>query len=85
MSISRRSWSPVKRHQIEDLIVYGAWGVIFGWAFGLYVFYSFDRWVEDPSLVIRLWEGGMSFHGGLRGDNAFICLPASIDTLSCSG
>ena len=64
---SRRSWSPVKRHQIEDLIVYGAWGVILGGRLGYMFFYSFDRWVEDPSLVIRLWEGGMSFHGALLG------------------
>ena len=67
VAASRRPWSPVKRDQIEDLIVYGAWGVILGGRLGYMFFYSFSRWVEDPSLIIRLWEGGMSFHGGLLG------------------
>ena len=31
------------------------------------VFYSLDQWIKDPLLVFRLWEGGMSFHGGLIG------------------
>jgi phosphatidylglycerol:prolipoprotein diacylglycerol transferase len=30
-------------------------------------FYSLDKWVADPAMLIRLWEGGMSFHGGLIG------------------
>ena len=64
---SRRAWSPVKADQVEDLIVYGAWGVILGGRMGYMLFYSFDQWVADPALVVRIWEGGMSFHGGLLG------------------
>lgn len=67
MRACRRPWSPIKHNQVEDLIVYGAWGVILGGRLGYMFFYSFDNWVEDPSMVIRLWEGGMSFHGGLIG------------------
>ena len=67
MRACRRPWSPIKRHQVEDLIVYGAWGVILGGRLGYMFFYSFDRWAADPSMLFRLWEGGMSFHGGLIG------------------
>ena len=64
---SQRSWSPVKASQVEDLIVYGAWGVLLGGRLGYMFFYSLDKWVADPAMLIRLWEGGMSFHGGLIG------------------
>ncbi|MDA8856006.1 prolipoprotein diacylglyceryl transferase [Porticoccaceae bacterium] len=67
MRASQRAWSPVKKTQVEDLIVYGAWGVLLGGRLGYMFFYSFDKWVADPSMLFRLWEGGMSFHGGLLG------------------
>ncbi|MCS5587462.1 MAG: prolipoprotein diacylglyceryl transferase [Porticoccaceae bacterium] len=64
---SRCSWSPVKHTQVEDLIVYGAWGVLLGGRLGYMFFYSLDKWLADPAMLFRLWEGGMSFHGGLIG------------------
>ena len=38
------------------------------------LFYSTDRWMADPTLILRIWEGGMSFHGGLLGVTAVIFL-----------
>ncbi len=64
---SQRPWSPIKQAQVEDLIVYGAFGVILGGRFGYMLFYSADKWLADPAMLIRIWEGGMSFHGGLIG------------------
>ena len=64
---SQRPWSPIKKAQIEDLIVYGAFGVILGGRFGYMLFYSADKWLSDPAMLLRIWEGGMSFHGGLIG------------------
>jgi len=64
---SRRAWSPIKENQVEDLIVYGAWGVLLGGRLGYLFFYSLDKWLADPVMLFRLWEGGMSFHGGLIG------------------
>ncbi|MBV33699.1 MAG: prolipoprotein diacylglyceryl transferase [Porticoccaceae bacterium] len=63
----RESWSPIQKSQVEDLIVFGAWGVILGGRLGYMLFYSMEQWLADPLLVLRLWEGGMSFHGGLLG------------------
>jgi|TARA_B110000483_G_scaffold141911_1_gene169537 phosphatidylglycerol:prolipoprotein diacylglycerol transferase len=64
---AERPWSPIKAEQVEDLIFYSALGVIFGGRFGYVFFYQFSRFVEDPLWLIRVWEGGMSFHGGLLG------------------
>lgn len=63
----RRSWSPVKISQIEDLIVYCAFGVIIGGRVGYVLFYNFENWLHNPLFLFRIWEGGMSFHGGLLG------------------
>ena len=64
---SERPWSPVAKTQVEDLIVYGAWGVILGGRLGYMFFYNADKWLADPAMLLRIWEGGMSFHGGLIG------------------
>ena len=67
MRNSQRPWSPIKKTQVEDVIVYGAWGVILGGRFGYMLFYGADKWLADPGMILRIWEGGMSFHGGLIG------------------
>jgi len=58
------NWS---RDQVSDVIFYGALGVILGGRLGSVLFYNFDRFLQDPFMLIRVWEGGMSFHGGLIG------------------
>lgn len=66
-SRSQRAWSPVRKDQVEDLVVWAAFGVILGGRCGYVLFYNFDKWVADPLWLFRLWEGGMAFHGGLLG------------------
>ena len=53
--------------QIEDLIFYSAVGLMVGGRLGYIFFYNFAAFVDDPSILIRVWEGGMSFHGGMLG------------------
>jgi len=62
-----RTDSPLRSSQVEDLIVYGALGVVLGGRFGYVMFYNFETWLADPLWLFRIWEGGMSFHGGLLG------------------
>lgn len=57
----------INKTQVENLITYGAFGVILGGRFGYVLFYNFDYWLTDPLWLFRVWEGGMSFHGGLIG------------------
>lgn len=64
---SRRSWSHVKPAQVDDIIFYGALGVIIGGRVGYAVFYGLDRLLADPLWLFRVWEGGMAFHGGFLG------------------
>ena len=60
--------------QISDLIFYAAMGVIVGGRVGYMLFYSHGQWLNHPWLILRLWEGGMSFHGGLLGAFAALWL-----------
>jgi phosphatidylglycerol:prolipoprotein diacylglycerol transferase len=53
--------------QVDDLIFYAALGVILGGRGGYILFYHFGAFLADPLLLLRIWEGGMSFHGGLLG------------------
>ncbi|MFT7561425.1 MAG: phosphatidylglycerol:prolipoprotein diacylglycerol transferase, partial [Flavobacteriales bacterium] len=56
-----------ERKQIEDLIFYGAMGLIVGARVGYVFFYNLPAFMEDPLWLFRVWEGGMSFHGGMLG------------------
>ncbi|WP_221793103.1 prolipoprotein diacylglyceryl transferase [Oceanobacter mangrovi] len=53
--------------QVSDLVFFGAMGVILGGRFGYVLFYNFGQFLDDPLWLFRVWEGGMSFHGGLLG------------------
>jgi phosphatidylglycerol:prolipoprotein diacylglycerol transferase len=52
---------------VSDLIFYAAVGVILGGRLGYALFYHFDRVLADPLWLLRVWEGGMAFHGGFLG------------------
>ncbi|MDN3519830.1 prolipoprotein diacylglyceryl transferase [Aquisalimonas lutea] len=64
---AHRDDSPIHPRQMEDLLVYGAIGAIVGGRIGYVLFYGPGLLTTDPLAVIRIWEGGMSFHGGLIG------------------
>ena len=52
---------------VGDIIFYSVFGTIIGGRLGYILFYNFDVFLNDWSVVFRIWEGGMSFHGGLIG------------------
>ena len=53
--------------QVDDMVFYGALGVILGGRLGYILFYNFSTFISDPMMLLRVWQGGMSFHGGLLG------------------
>ncbi len=55
------------KERVSDLLFYGVMGVILGGRIGYTVFYNFKGFVAEPTVIFRIWEGGMSFHGGLIG------------------
>jgi phosphatidylglycerol:prolipoprotein diacylglycerol transferase len=64
---ARRPGSGWRVEEVDDLIFYGAIGAVGGGRLGYILFYSFHEWLADPMRIFRIWEGGMSFHGGLIG------------------
>ena len=58
------TWKPV---DVDDLIFYAALGVILGGRIGWILFYGIEQVIDEPLRALRIWEGGMSFHGGLLG------------------
>ncbi|HJU41142.1 MAG TPA: prolipoprotein diacylglyceryl transferase, partial [Tahibacter sp.] len=58
---------PVSVEQYSDLIFYVMLGVVLGGRVGYMLFYGTPQFIADPSSIVRVWEGGMSFHGGLLG------------------
>jgi phosphatidylglycerol:prolipoprotein diacylglycerol transferase len=64
---TRLAHCPLKREQVDDLIFYGALGVVLGGRFGYVLFYNFDQFLANPLWLFKVWEGGMSFHGGMLG------------------
>lgn len=64
---TRLAHSPITKSQVEDLIFYGAMGVVIGARIGYIFFYNFEQFVDNPVILFKVWEGGMSFHGGLIG------------------
>lgn len=64
---STRTDSPLGRQQVDDLLFYAALGVVLGGRMGYAIFYGGERLAQDPTWLLRVWEGGMSFHGGMLG------------------
>jgi len=52
---------------LSDLLFYCMLGVVLGGRVGYVLFYGFGGFLQDPLSLFRVWEGGMSFHGGLLG------------------
>lgn len=53
--------------QIYDMVVFAAFGVFIGGRIGYTLFYNFSYYSQHPLKIFAVWEGGMSFHGGLIG------------------
>jgi phosphatidylglycerol:prolipoprotein diacylglycerol transferase len=65
-TVSQRWWGWSKE-DVSDVLFYGMLGVILGGRMGYMLFYAPDMLVKDPLSIIKVWDGGMSFHGGLLG------------------
>jgi len=70
-TVSRPSlWAgpaPMTAEQVERLLTWVIIGVILGGRIGFVLFYQPGYFLENPASILRVWEGGMSFHGGFLG------------------
>jgi phosphatidylglycerol:prolipoprotein diacylglycerol transferase len=78
----RRPGSPMTAAHLDDLITWCTLGVILGGRTGYVLFYNPAQYAADPLAFFKLWEGGMSFHGGLAGVILAIVLYARSQGLS---
>ena len=58
---------PYTKADIEDLLLYALVGVLVGGRIGYALFYQAGAFAKDPLSIVRVWDGGMSFHGGALG------------------
>lgn len=61
---SRTDFTP---EMVSDLVFFGSVGVILGGRIGYVILYNFGELIANPLYLFRVWEGGMSFHGGFVG------------------
>jgi phosphatidylglycerol:prolipoprotein diacylglycerol transferase len=59
--------APMARRHADDLVFYATLGIILGGRLGYVLFYRPEFYFENPTHIVRLWDGGMSFHGGVIG------------------
>ncbi len=59
--------SPFTHEMLDDFLTWGVLGVILGGRLGYVLFYKFSDYLADPISIFKVWEGGMSFHGGFIG------------------
>jgi phosphatidylglycerol:prolipoprotein diacylglycerol transferase len=67
---SPRLWGgavPLSVTDLDDFVIWITLGIIFGGRIGYVLFYNFAHFAANPIEIVQLWNGGMSFHGGVIG------------------
>ena len=67
LKLIKQPGSPMARRHADDLVFYAALGIILGGRVGYVLFYNLGYYLEKPLDILKLWDGGMSFHGGMIG------------------
>ena len=62
-----QNFEPIKRSDFDDLVIYLVLGIILGGRLGYVIFYNLEYYIQNSFEIFKLWQGGMSFHGGLLG------------------
>jgi phosphatidylglycerol:prolipoprotein diacylglycerol transferase len=67
LKLLKQPGAPMARRHADDLVFYATLGVILGGRLGYVLFYKPLEYYHNPVEIVRLWDGGMSFHGGVIG------------------
>lgn len=67
LKLLKEPGAPMARRHADDLVFYAALGIIFGGRLGYVLFYNLPFYLQHPIDILKLWDGGMSFHGGVIG------------------
>lgn len=63
----RKPLANLNKDAIDDMIVWAVLGIVLGGRLGYVFFYKPEHYLHNPVEILQVWEGGMSFHGGLIG------------------
>src|SRR4051794_33137873 len=74
LKLLKQPGAPMARRHADDLVFYAALGIILGGRIGYVLFYNLAEYLRHPIEILKLWDGGMSFHGGGVGESARIML-----------
>ncbi len=74
LRLLRAPGAPMGRKHADDLVFYATLGIILGGRLGYVLFYGLDTYLQHPLWIFKLWDGGMSFHGGVIGTTIAIIL-----------
>ena len=72
LKLLKQPGAPMARRHADDLVFYSALGIIFGGRLGYVLFYNLSFYLAHPLQILKLWDGGMSFHGGVIGTSLAI-------------
>ena len=64
---NKYDFEAIKKSDFDDLLIYLVVGIILGGRLGYVIFYNFDYYGQNLLEILKIWQGGMSFHGGLLG------------------
>ncbi|MEO5611762.1 MAG: prolipoprotein diacylglyceryl transferase [Sphingomicrobium sp.] len=67
LKLLKQPGAPMASRHADDLVFYAALGIIFGGRIGYVLFYNLAYYLQHPIDILKLWDGGMSFHGGVIG------------------
>jgi phosphatidylglycerol:prolipoprotein diacylglycerol transferase len=67
LKLLKEPGAPLARRHADDLVFYAALGIILGGRLGYVLFYNLGEYLKHPVEILKLWDGGMSFHGGVIG------------------
>jgi phosphatidylglycerol---prolipoprotein diacylglyceryl transferase len=67
LKLIKQPGAPMARRHADDMVFYAALGIILGGRLGYVLFYNLGYYLDNPLEVLKLWDGGMSFHGGVLG------------------
>ena len=67
LKLVKQPGSPMARRHADDMVFYAALGIILGGRIGYVLFYNLGWYLQHPLDILKLWDGGMSFHGGVIG------------------
>ena len=67
LKLLREPGAPMAKRHADDMVFYATLGIILGGRLGYVLFYRPGYYLENPLEIVQLWDGGMSFHGGVIG------------------